>query len=403
MTRYWIWLASRPNVPDGLKCALTRAFPDPREVFRASRAALREIPGMTLQALEALMDRDLTGAEKILADCARLGIQILTIRDPRYPDRLRAVFDAPIVLYYKGCLPEMNRLATIAVVGTRKASVYGLQIAAQMGAALARGGALVVSGLAAGIDAAAMSGALGEGVAAVGVLGCGADIVYPKTNQKLFRQTECQGCILTEYAPGTPPVGWHFPKRNRIISGLSCGVVVVEAPERSGALLTARLALEHGRDVFVVPGNVDMPGFVGSNRLLRDGAIAVSTGQDVLQDYGEIYPGRLRKVSSPEPVIREASAEQPVKQGKKEPVPEKSTEKAIDKGANPPYSGPEDNLAALSPEERQILSLIEKEMLVDEVIAAAGRNPGKTLGVLTMLELKGKICRLPGKRVARRR
>ena len=282
MLLYWLWLANRPNVSDGVKCALMRQFSDPQDVYFASEEELRQVPGMTRQALEALKGRDLEEAEKILEDCARLNIQVLTMKDDRYPQRLRGIYDAPVLLYYKGTLPELDRLASVGVVGTRKPSVYGLQMAQRMGAALASGGALVVSGLAEGIDGAAMLGALNPGVAAVGVLGCGADVVYPKSNRELFLQTECQGCILTEYAPGTPPHGWNFPRRNRIISGLSCGVGVVEAPEKSGALLTARMALDQGRDVFVIPGNVDMPGFVGSNRLLRDGAIAVSTGEDVL-------------------------------------------------------------------------------------------------------------------------
>ena len=404
MLPYWIWLANRPNVPDGIKRALVDAFSDPQGVYRASREELlsRNISGLTPKVLEALGDRDLGSTDQILADCARLGIGLLPIQDPRYPDRLRAVFDAPVLLYYKGELPEFDRLPTVAVVGTRKPSVYGTQIAARMGAVLAQGGALVVSGLAEGIDAAAMTGALNQGIATVGVLGCGADIVYPRCNQRLFRQTECQGCILTEYAPGTPPLGWHFPRRNRIISGLSCGVVVVEAPERSGALLTASMALEQGRDVFAVPGNVDMPGFVGSNRLLRDGAIAVSTGADVLLEYEGIYPGKLRRDRPAGLELPEQTPKKPVKKGKRETVPEKSVHKPIDKAANRPYSDPVEDMAALSPEERRVYSVMETEKLVDEVIAASGLNPGKALSVLTMLELKGKIRRLPGKRVARR-
>ena len=243
MLLYWLWLANRPNVSDGVKCALMRQFSDPQDVYFASEEELRQVPGMTRQALEALKSRELEDGEKILEDCARLNIHVLTMKDHRYPRRLRGIYDAPLLLYYKGTLPEVDALASIGVVGTRKPSVYGLQMAQRMGAALADRGALVVSGLAKGIDGAAMMGALNQGVAAVGVLGCGADVVYPKSNRELFLQTECQGCILTEYAPGTPPHAWNFPRRNRIISGLSCGVVVVEAPEKSGALLTARMAL----------------------------------------------------------------------------------------------------------------------------------------------------------------
>lgn len=405
MLVYWVWLANLSDVSDGVKCALMQKYLDPQEVYYASKEEIlsQEIPGLNAQMLDALQDRDLSGAEKILEDCLRLNIGLLTFRDSRYPDRLRAIHDAPILLYYKGNLPDIDNLTTVGVVGTRKPSFYGIQMAARMGAALARGGALVVSGLAKGVDAAAMIGALNEGLPAVGVLGCGIDVVYPKSNRELFLQTECHGCILTEYAPGTPPLGWHFPRRNRIISGLSCGVVVVEAPEKSGALVTARQALDQGRDVFVVPGNVDMPGFVGSNRLLRDGAIAVSTGEDVLQEYQGIYPGKLRRIRGTELEMPETQVQNPERQVKKEPVRKKTKPVPIDKAANQPYIDPEDTMAGLSPEEQKVLSVIAEETLVDAVIAASGLNSGKVLSLLTMLEIKGKICRLPGNRVAKKR
>lgn len=403
MLLYWLWLANRPNVSDGVKCALIRQFSDPQDVYFASQEELAKVPGMTSQAMESLKGRDLEDAEKILADCAKLDISVLTMTDPLYPNRLRSIYDAPVVLYYRGSLPQMDDLATVGVVGTRKPSFYGLQMARRMGSSLARGGALVVSGLAKGIDGAAMIGALNEGVAAVGVLGCGADVVYPKSNKELFLQTECQGCILTEYAPGTPPMSWNFPRRNRIISGLSCGVVVVEAPEKSGALLTARMALDQGRDVFVIPGNVDMPGFVGSNRLLRDGAIAVSTGEDVLLEYEGIYPGKLPKTCGAGLEIPKIEPPKPRQKAKKEPVQKKTDTKTIDKADRQPYSDLKDPAAGLTPEEQQVYAAIGEERLVDEVIAQVGLNPGKVLSILTMLEIKEKICRLPGKRVAQKR
>ena len=403
MLLYWLWLANRPNVPDGLKCALMRQYATPEEVFHASAEALREVPGMTPKALEALGEHDLEEAEQILKDCVSLGIQILTCKDPRYPQRLWSIYDAPILLYCKGELPDFDNLPTLAVVGTRKASVYGIQTAARMGAALAGGGALVVSGVASGIDAAAMVGALNEGAPVVGVLGCGLDVVYPKSNKELYQQTECQGCILSEYAPGTPPTSWHFPKRNRIISGLSCGVIVVEAPAKSGALLTARSALDQGRDVFVVPGNVDMAGFAGSNRLLRDGAIAVRAGEDVLLEYEGIYPGKLPRTQGAGLEMPEVEPEKTARTPRKKPAPQKTKSFPIDKGAKGPYSDHKEMMDGLSSDEQKVYAAIGEERLVDEVMASCGMDPGKVLSLLTLLELKGKVCRLPGKRVARKR
>lgn len=260
MLLYWLWLAGCKDIGDGTKTALVRHFEDPEDIFRTDKQTLRaaDIEGLTEKQADVLLRHDLRDAERVLTDCMRLGIRVLTFGDAQYPKRLKELYDAPVALFYKGTLPDFDDLTTVALVGTRHASDYGRQAAARLGGEIAAAGGLVVSGLAEGIDAAAMGAALAKGVPAVGVLGCGADIVYPPKNSGLFRRTEELGCILSEFAPGSPPLGWHFPKRNRIISGLSCGVVVVEAPEKSGALLTAKYALEQGRDVFVVPGNVDI-------------------------------------------------------------------------------------------------------------------------------------------------
>lgn len=295
MLLYWLWLAQCNEVKDGVKAALVRQFEDPERLFFAEKQEIldAEIEGLTGEHLDILLRHDLSAAEETLSDCAKAGLQVLTYDSPLYPRRLKAIYDPPIVLYYRGTLPDFDKLPTIGVVGTRHPSVYGRQAAKRLGGEIAAAGGLVVSGLAEGIDGAAMEAALSAGFPAVGVLGCGADVLYPRKHKALFQETERLGCILSEYAPGSPPLGWHFPRRNRIISGLSCGVLVVEAPERSGSLLTAKHALEQGRDVFVVPGNVDMESFRGSNRLLRSGAIVVSSGRDVMEEYDLLYPGKL--------------------------------------------------------------------------------------------------------------
>jgi len=257
-----------------------------------------------------------------------------------------------------------------------------------------------------------MRGALTAGAAVIGVLGCGVDIVYPLSNRFLFADTEQQGCILSEFAPGTPPAKWNFPKRNRLISGLSCGVLVVEAPEKSGALITASQAAEQGRDVFVVPGNIDMPSCAGSNALLRDGAIAVSSGWDVLSEYAAQFPDKIhretvgsKQTAYPDEVAKatENGAERPLKvaQNPKKPAakPEK-TKKEIDKPTPYQYSDAERKRLALTEDEAKIVALLEHgKELVDDIIAETGKPAGAVLAVLTMLEVKGVILRLPGKRV----
>lgn len=399
MLLYWLWLAQCNEVKDGVKAALVRQFEDPERLFFAEKQEIldAEIEGLTGEHLDILLRHDLSAAEETLSDCAKAGLQVLTYDSPLYPRRLKAIYDPPIVLYYRGTLPDFDKLPTIGVVGTRHPSVYGRQAAKRLGGEIAAAGGLVVSGLAEGIDGAAMEAALSAGFPAVGVLGCGADVVYPRKHKALFQETERLGCILSEYAPGSPPLGWHFPRRNRIISGLSCGVVVVEAPERSGSLLTARHALEQGRDVFVVPGNVDMESFRGSNRLLRNGAIAVSSGRDVMEEYDLLYPEKL---------LPKQGLDKPKKAEKQEPKPEAPEilkKKTIDNGNPPPYSGQNDILQGLSADEQTVMTAIGTGIeSVDDVIAKTGLPSGKVLGILTMLEIRKKIVRHPGKRVSRR-
>lgn len=399
MLLYWLWLAQCNEVKDGVKAALVRQFEDPERLFFAEKQEIldAEIEGLTGEHLDILLQHDLSAAEETLSDCAKAGLQVLTYDSPLYPRRLKAIYDPPIVLYYRGTLPDFDKLPTIGVVGTRHPSVYGRQAAKRLGGEIAAAGGLVVSGLAEGIDGAAMEAALSAGFPAVGVLGCGADVVYPRKHKALFQETERLGCILSEYAPGSPPLGWHFPRRNRIISGLSCGVVVVEAPERSGSLLTAKHALEQGRDVFVVPGNVDMESFRGSNRLLRSGAIAVSSGRDVMEEYDLLYPEKL---------LPKKGLDKPKKAEKQEPKPEAPEilkKKTIDNGNPPPYSGQNDILQGLSADEQTVMTAIGTGIeSVDDVIAKTGLPSGKVLGILTMLEIRKKIVRHPGKRVSRR-
>ena len=416
MLVHWIWFAHRPGLSDRVKAALMQHFSDPEDIFYADSGAFSHLDFLTEEGREALQDKNLIGAEQILEACAREKIHILTYRDAGYCARLRNISDPPMVLYYKGHLPDWDASPVIGIVGTRKASAYGLTAAKRMGYQIGRCGGIVVSGMAFGIDGMAMAGALTAGQTVVGVLGCGVDIVYPVSNRGLFADTEQYGCILSEFVPGTPPMKHHFPKRNRIISGLSCGVLVVEAPEKSGSLITARQAAEQGRDVFAVPGNIDMPGFAGSNALLRDGAILVSSGWDVVSEYQALYPDKIRKETGPvhmkaypdEVEKVAASPEKPLQKvaqktripGKKTAEPEKKSQKVIDKADSTPYSDVNNPKPKLSAEEQSIVDALHGgERLVDDVIAETGLTTGKLLASLTMLELKGIIRRLPGKRI----
>ena len=406
MRLYWLWFAHHPALTDLEKARLIEHFGNPEDVFFAEgrKDYPEELEGLVSKALS---DRELSQAEKILEQCARKELGLLTFGDKEYPHRLRNIPDPPMVLYYKGNLSNMDQLPAIGIVGTRKASAYGLNMAMKMGFQIARCGGAVVSGMAAGIDAMAMRGGLMGNGPVIGVLGCGADQVYPKSNRALFEDMERFGCILSEFIPGTPPLKWNFPKRNRIISGLSCGVLVVEAPEISGSLITARQAAEQGRDVFVVPGNVDVSGFAGSYRLLREGAIPASCGWDVISEYSALFPDRIHKDTSEMPGAAGFShgGSTPVKVAQKAAPPVQAAalsvetdKKDIDKEPSGLYSDVNKQLPKLSPDEQQIVNALKGEpRLVDDVIAETQLSTGRMLAGMTMLELKGILKRLPGK------
>ena len=419
MLVHWIWLATRPKLSDREKAQLLEHFQDPEDVYFADPGVLEQ-SGIEGEKLEALTDLDLSQAERILRQCADKQIHLLTLHDAAYPGRLKNIADPPLVLYYKGTLPDFDGSPLVAVVGTRKATPYGITIAKRMGYDIAKSGGVLVSGMAYGIDGIAMQGALSAGGTVVGVLGCGVDVVYPASNRSLFADTQVRGCLLSEFPPETEPFKWNFPRRNRIISGISCGVVVVEAPEKSGSLITARQAAEQGRDVFAVPGNVDSPTFAGSNTLIRDGAIFVQTGWDVMSEYEALFPDRIHKPREAsrlsgypdEAVKMAAEAEKsPAKVAqksrlpwKKSPSKPKKDKKTIDNGGEAPYSDVDNTISkelpSLTPDEQKVLAFVGAEgCLVDDVIAKSGLPAGLVLSALTMLQIKGTVESLPGKRV----
>ncbi len=412
MLVHWIWLSTRTNLPDRVKGNLLQHFRDAEDIYYAEPEAFSVAEGLSAEGLASLQDKNLSHAQTILRQCDEKNIHILTFRDAAYPARLRNIIDPPMVLYYKGRLPEFDSLPLIAVVGTRKATPYGLTTAKRMGYQIASCGGIVVSGMAYGIDGMAMKGALTAGTSVIGVLGCGVDVVYPQSNRSLFTDVQRHGCLLSEFAPGTEPFKWNFPKRNRIISGLSCGVLVIEAPEGSGALITARQAAEQGRDVFAVPGNIDMPTCAGSNALLRDGAIMASSGWDVLEEYQPQFPDKIQnrckpgmQIAYPDEVEKAAAeAEKPLPKVAQKPKlfgsKKEKTKKEIDNEQSSQYSDAKNKRPALTADEQAILTLAEQgKTLVDDMMAATDLPAGAVLAALTMLEVKGLITRLPGKRV----
>ena len=292
--KYWVWLASLPKVSNQMKLALLEHFGGAEKIYFGEKEEYSLVKGMTRPVADALENKSLDAADRILGDCDRLGLRIITKMDAEYPDRLRNIFDPPLLLYVQGRMPRFDEEAAIAMVGTRQASAYAMEMGEKLAFQMAGLGAVIVSGLAAGGDAAAHRGALRAGGLTAAVIGGGHDDIYPREHRRLYEDIAARGVILSEYPPGTEPRGAHFPVRTRIISGLSLGVVVIEAPERSGALITANRALDQGRDVFVVPGQMGDRRCAGSNLLLRDGAGVVTDAWDVLGHYAEQDPHKIR-------------------------------------------------------------------------------------------------------------
>lgn len=381
MLVHWIWYAELKGLSLHEKQNLLQHFRDPEEIYYSD-------------VIQDQAQKDLTQAQKILRQCADKGIGILPFLDEAYPEKLRNTYDAPMVLYFKGVLPDWESIPVIGIVGTRKATPYGVNTARRFGRQIAACGALVVSGGAFGIDTMAMQGALEVGCPVVGVLGCGVDVVYPKSNGQFFAQVVEKGCLLSEYPPQTQPAPWQFPARNRIISGMSNGILVIEAPEKSGALNTAHHAMDQGRDVFVVPGNVDVPSCAGSNALLQEQAMTALSGWDVVKEYEAFYPGKVQKKDPP------AVAQEIPIPGKTDEQKQKADKKSIDKEENTTYSVVNNPLPALSEAEQAVLALIDREgSLMDEVIAQADLPAGTVKSILTKLTLKKLIVNRPGGRV----
>ncbi|WP_298432696.1 DNA-processing protein DprA [Geobacter sp.] len=350
---HWFALRSVPLVGNVLFRRLLERFGSPEAALRASDAELRSVAGVSEAVVASLRGHD----PRPFADAESLalrrsgGVRIITLLDEEYPPLLREIADPPPYLYVKGTLAGIGR--AVAVVGSRRASAYGRGVTERLAEDLARHGVTVVSGMARGVDTAAHAGALKGKGRTVAVLGCGVDVVYPPENRPLFRDVAEGGALVSEFPLGTEPLSANFPRRNRIISGISHGVLVVEAAERSGSLITARTALDQGRDVYAVPGNITSGGSRGTNQLIRQGAKLVETVDDILEEL----PGGSAPRRFPAPAVPQ-----------------------------------------LPPEEAAVFSLLGAEPLhIDQIVAKSALTVGELSAMLLRLELKGAVTQLPGK------
>lgn len=406
---FWIWLQqSLGYASPALNRALER-FGGAEEIYKAGSSELKASGAFKSDRLARLENKSLDASHRILDKCEEMGVSLLTYEDSRYPERLRNIINPPAVLYCIGSLPDFDDNCVITVVGTRKSTPDGRRIAAALGEELARAGAVVLSGGAVGIDSAAHIGALRARGITVSVMGCGFDSSYNSDLSDMRKEIARQGLLLTEFEPSTGPTRYTFPMRNRIMSALADGVVVIEAGERSGALITASRAVEQGVDVFAVPGDIMNPNAAGVNRLIKDGATPVECAEDILSEYSWKYPHRLDLRNAATPLWQAARSyrgERLFPSGGAQrmlEVADRPSVKAVRETQKQLPTQEKDfeqeTPAGLSEGARAIYELLKNGALtVEELKASAGLKIHLLLISLSELEIGGFITRADGRR-----
>ena len=366
----WIALSFIVGVGSRTAAVLIEKFGSPTLIFAASTRSL-ESSELSRESIDALKHSD--SREKArwhIDEIRRLGAEPLILTDQRYPKLLREIYDPPIVIYCLGNLDAAVRQPAIAIVGSRRCSSYGRNVAEKLSRELAERGVTIISGLARGIDSAAHRGALEVRGLTVGVMGTGIDAVYPKENRRLADRISENGALVTEFPLATPPASQNFPFRNRVISGLALGVMVVEGAERSGSLITARLAYEQGRDVYAVPGNITSHKSFGPNYLIKDGAKLVHTWHDVVEEFPLEVKGAI---------LTAERGERFIEQSRTEGIELAASEKTVLK-----------------------ILRVDEPLHIDQLIAKCGLSSGDLMRALLKLEMMDHIRQLPGKSFVRR-
>jgi DNA processing protein len=364
----WLALSLTPGLASRLSARLLRRFDSPDGIFRASLAELEacHLPASVAQAV--FKKEAFKRAEKELAAVRRIaGCRLLNWTEPEYPQTLLQIYDPPVMLYVRG-EPQILNLPSISIVGTRKPTLYGSQLAERLGRDLAARGLVIVSGMARGIDAIGHQGAMAANGRAIGILGTGIDVCYPKENKKLYEKVLERGAIISEFPIGTHPAPENFPVRNRIVAGMPLGVIVVEGAQYSGSLITARLAMEFGREVFGVPGNVTQPVSFAPNQLIKQGAKLVTCAEDVIEELPTPVRAMLVQAEQPEAEQRNLLL-----------------------------------AASLNNSEKKLYELLSAEETrhIDDIVERSGLNSSVVLATLFDLEMKGIIRQLPGKQFSK--
>ena len=437
---FWIWLSRRFGAGSKLYPVLLERFGTPYDIYNADEEEIAALmPELSLRERRALCDKNLDGAYDIAGYCKRGGYSILCYDDARYPLSYRSLSDPPLLLYYRGTLPDFQNRLCIAMVGTRKMSEYGRRIAYKIAYELAAAGVIIVSGMALGVDSVASCAALAAGGQTVAIFGNGIDVAYPPEHAGFKKILEQRALVMSEFAPGSEPKGSNFPIRNRLISGLCQGTLVVEGAEGSGALITADRALSQGRDLYAVPANIGDPNASGVNRLIRDGARVVLCADDILKQYSLLYRHTTSAASSASlgkrsdydgemltrmgvysrtvgghervsaatltPTQPSDEAKPEIKAPKPAPKSKKSEPRATRPKAEaaPPKAVPceadhsAEILQSLGERERAVFEAIPMDHpLAIDRLQSLGYSTGELLAALSLLEIRGLIQTLPG-------
>ncbi len=398
---YWVWLSCKcaPDTPTF--STLYKKFGSVERIYKATEEELNEVFDSNEKIIAFLSDKTTDCAVKILRDCQKNNIGILPYEDEFFPSRLRTIKNPPVLLYYKGKLPDFDKEVCIGTVGTRNPSSYGCRCAYEISFDLALSGAYVISGMAFGIDSVCHRAALDAGGKTVAILGCGVDVVYPKENSELYDRLSTYGTLISEYAPGTKATRYSFPQRNRIISGISLGTLIVEAQLKSGAMITAHKALEQNRDLFAIPGRLGEYNSLGPNSLIGSGAKAVQSANDILREYEFLYPHKINPAKNSKTKKNNpfTNTEDIVITGAKQKRPAVPKETELQETPiNKPAEEPLPSFDGLPDEHIKICQVLSKTTpkTLEEICYSINVSVSETLSSLTILEIQGIVKCMPG-------
>ena len=393
---YWLWLTTRKGLGPAGALTVLDHFITPERAFYGEKEDFDALP-LSPFARQSLLDKSMDEPNKILGDCDQLGLRIMTFQDADYPQRLRQISVPPAVLYIKGKVFRFDEEPAIAVVGMRKCSLRGREWAERFGMELASSGALVVSGIAEGIDSSAITGALRGGGPVVSLLAGGADKIFPRESRFLYEDVAAAGALISEYPPGTPHKGDHFNPRNRILSGLSLGVLAVECATTGGTMLTVNHALNQGREVFAVPIGLDEQSARGTNRLIHDcKAKLVENARDILEDFVDLFPAKLSALAPLSPEVARARLSGEDKPQAVQKAPKEQKEAPAPSREVVPR---DQQKSRFTDDELAILAAASKAALTaDEVVEKTQIPAKRVLSALTMLQLQGAVEERPGRR-----